>query len=220
MPDSRGSLPRVPLPLQAAGLAFTPLAWSLALGAAALLLARRRPGLARGLGLSALLVLYLFSTHPVAGALTRLVEKDVHSTERADVTYDAVVVLGGMAEAGATELTGEPQFAQAVERMLVGYERVATGRARFLLISGGAIDADPRTPREADTVARQLLRLGLTESQVITEDCSRNTRENRSSPPSSPTSAACASCCSSPAPSTCRAPWAASARWASARCSG
>ena len=159
-------------------LAFTPLAWSLALGALGLLLARRRPRLARGLGWAGLAILYLFSTHPVAGALTRFVERGVHATARPDVTYDAVIVLGGMAEAGPTELVGQPQFGQAVERMLVGREQVVGGRARVLIISGGAIDADPRTPREADTVAQQLLALGLTGDQVLREDRSRNTREN------------------------------------------
>jgi uncharacterized SAM-binding protein YcdF (DUF218 family) len=159
-------------------LAFTPLAWSLALGVLGLLLVRRRPRLSRSLTLAGLAILYVFSIHPVAGALTRAVERDVQATARADVVYDAVIVLGGMAEAGPTELTGQPQFAQAVERMLVGWEQVASGRARVLIISGGAIDADPRTPREADTVARQLISLGLTPDQVLREDRSRNTREN------------------------------------------
>jgi len=159
-------------------LAFTPLAWALTLGALSLALRVRWPRLSLGLGAVGLLVLYLFSTFPVAGALTRFVERGAHSTQRPGVVYDAVIVLGGMSEPGPSALAGTPQFGEAVERMLAGHAEVASGRATHLIISGGLIETDPAIPREADTVAETLLQLGLTDAQVIREDKSRNTREN------------------------------------------
>lgn len=159
-------------------LAFTPLAWSLLLGALSLALRRRFPKPALGLGVLGLVVLYLFSTFPVAGAITRHVEQGVLSSRAEGVVYDAVVVLGGMTEPGPSALAGSPQYGEAIERMLVGYAEVVSGGARHLIISGGLIEDDPGIPREAVTVAKTLRQLGLAEDQIILEDRSRNTREN------------------------------------------
>lgn len=159
-------------------LAFTPLAWSLLLGALSLGLRTRRPRLSVGLGIAGLGVLYLFSIFPVAGALARYVEGGTLSTRREDVVYDAVIVLGGMSEPGPSALAGSPQYGEAIERMLVGHAEVASGGSKHLIISGGLIKNEPGIPTEADSVARTLQQLGLTPAQIIREDRSRNTREN------------------------------------------
>lgn len=159
-------------------LAFTPLAWALLLGALALLLGRRRPRWALGLGLGALFLLWTFSTPWVAEGLTRWTEGDVSSTQRPGKVYDAVIVLGGMAEPGQSLAAGRPQFAEASDRLLTGRQVLLSGAARHLIISGGRIPDLPQVRSEADLVGDTLLELGVPAEQILREDQSRNTREN------------------------------------------
>lgn len=159
-------------------LAFTPLAWALLLGALALIVSRRRPRWALGLGLAAILLLWAFSTSWLAGRLTRWTEGDLTSTQRPGVVYDAVIVLGGMAEAGQSLVAGTPQFSESAERMLAGREVLLSGAARHLIISGGRLQDDPSVPSEADLVGDMLESLGVPGAQILREDASRNTREN------------------------------------------
>ncbi|MBF5046554.1 YdcF family protein [Aggregicoccus sp. 17bor-14] len=155
---------------------LSPLAWALLLGALALLLARRRPRGSRTLALGALALLYLFSVQPVSNALMYLTESGARSSYRPQHTYDAVIVLGGALEPGATRASGEVQLNAAAERVEKGFELLQGGHARQALLSGGAID--PGQPLEAEAMARLLTRWGISPSRLVLEAKSRNTREN------------------------------------------
>ncbi len=158
-------------------LFLAPLSWALLFLVAGALL-RRRTGLARlssGLGLA---VLYAFSTEPVSAALMRATEAGAVSTFRPDVTYDAVIVLGGGLDPTATERSGQPEYNAAPERVLRGFELLRDGRAQRVLISGGSLDPRPQAVIEADVLSRQLQAWGIPAERIVTEGRSRNTREN------------------------------------------
>lgn len=158
-------------------LLLAPLSWGLLLLLAALLL-RRRARLARALQGLALALLYLFSIEPVSDGLMRLTEAGAVSTWRPDVVYDAVIVLGGGLDPGATERSGRPEYNAAPERILRGYELLREGRARRMLISGGSLDRRPQAVIEAEVLARQLQQWGIAPERLVIEGRSRNTREN------------------------------------------
>jgi uncharacterized SAM-binding protein YcdF (DUF218 family) len=158
-------------------LLLAPLTWVLLLLVLAGLLRRRArlAGVLRGLALG---VLYVFSIEPVAGGLMHLSEAGAVSTYRPDVVYDAVIVLGGGLDPGASERSGRPEYNAAPERILRGFELLREGRARRLLISGGSLDPRPQAVIEADVLARQLEAWGIERERIVTEGRSRNTREN------------------------------------------
>jgi uncharacterized SAM-binding protein YcdF (DUF218 family) len=155
----------------------TPLAWSLVLGAAAVLL-RRRPRAAWTLGAAGVAVLLAFSSSPVADAIQRAAERGARSTFRPDVVYDAVIVLGGMVDNDATRASGTPELTEAADRIVRGFEIVRAGRARNVIVSAGLVYPVPGDVPEADLLAAMLARWGVPPGQIVTEAASRNTREN------------------------------------------
>ena len=159
-------------------LLLSPLSWGLLLGLGGVVLRRRRARLAVGLQMLGLGVLYVGSTEPVANAMQRWVEAAAVSTYRPNVTYDAVIVLGGAVDADATERSGLPEFSPAVERILRGFELLRSGRARQVLLSGGTLDTRPGALVEAAVMARQLRLWGVEPERIVIEGNSRNTREN------------------------------------------
>ncbi|XXF80062.1 YdcF family protein [Myxococcaceae bacterium GXIMD 01537] len=159
-------------------LLLAPLSWTLLLLAAGLLLRRRSARLSGGLQVLALGVLYAFSIEPVAGGLLRLSEAGAVTTYRPDTVYDAVIVLGGGLDPGATERSGRPEYNAAPERILRGFELLREGRARALLVSGGSLDSRPGAVVEARVLADQLAAWGIPPERIFTEGRSRNTREN------------------------------------------
>jgi uncharacterized SAM-binding protein YcdF (DUF218 family) len=165
-----------------ADLLAAPLTWALLLCAAAAILALRgRRGSSRaaaGCLLVALLLLSAFSTEAVANALFRSLERGAVSSFDPRVTYDAVLLLGGLLDAEASESSGMPDYTDAVERLLRTYELLRAGHARNVLISGGATDPRVREAVEARVLARQLEAWGIEPSHIVVEDRSRNTREN------------------------------------------
>ncbi len=157
---------------------LSPLSWALLLLGLGLVLQRRRARLARGLGVLGFGVLYAFSTEAVSSALMRATEAGAVTTFRPDVTYDAVIVLGGGLDPAATEVSGRPEYSAAPERILRGFELLREGRAHKLLISGGSLDPRPEAVVEADVLSRQLQAWGIPAERIVTEGRSRNTREN------------------------------------------
>jgi uncharacterized SAM-binding protein YcdF (DUF218 family) len=155
-------------------LLLAPLTWAILLVGASLAWRRRRA--APWLAAAGAAVLWIFSVEPVADGLTALAERGVRSTLRPGVTYDAVVVLGGSIDPGASRESGDPELNPAGERMLAGYDLLRSGRARNLLLSAGG--EDPSEPVEADFGALLYRRLGIPPEQVVIERESRNTREN------------------------------------------
>ncbi|HET8540444.1 MAG TPA: YdcF family protein [Anaeromyxobacter sp.] len=156
---------------------LSPLAWALLLAAAGALLRRRRRAGPILLALSAA-VLVVFSSDVVADRLMGAMERGARSTYRPDVVYDAVIVLGGVADAAASRGTGEAEMSEAVDRVLRGWELYRAGRARNLLLSGGLVWPQPGDVAEADRLAAKLAQWGVPPDRIAVERTSRNTREN------------------------------------------
>jgi uncharacterized SAM-binding protein YcdF (DUF218 family) len=156
---------------------LSPLSWTLLLlvGAA---LSRSRPRRAVGLASVGALVLVAFSMEPLANRLERYAESGAQSSYRPEVVYDAVVVLGGMVDAGATRSSGEGELDAHAERLLRAFELLRAGRAKAVLLSGGLVAPLPGDVPEADVLAARLARWGIPPAQIVTEAGSRNTREN------------------------------------------
>ncbi|MCA9584126.1 MAG: YdcF family protein [Myxococcales bacterium] len=158
---------------------LSPFTWVLLLAAAAVPWSRKAARAYRRrrvLGAVALGLAWLASNDKVSDELAGYAEARVGDTYDATKTYDVVVMLGGVVDAATTE--DRFAFNDNVERMLTTFDLLRTDRARFAIISGG--DAAPARPglTEADVVADQLERWGVSHERLIRETKARNTREN------------------------------------------
>jgi uncharacterized SAM-binding protein YcdF (DUF218 family) len=154
---------------------LSPLTWAMLLLLAGML--RRGPTIPLWAPLGALAILVFFSLDPVANSLVRRAEMAAQRTDRANIVYDAVILLGGALEDGSTQATGMPSYNEHAERILTTFEVLHSGHAKQVIISAGSWNANAVVV-EARVVARQLESWGIDPSRVLVEDRSRNTREN------------------------------------------
>jgi uncharacterized SAM-binding protein YcdF (DUF218 family) len=152
-------------------LFLSPLTWALVLagfGVWGVRTNRRRVAIV--LPIAAIATLLVFSAQPVSNALVRSLEADASTTMKPDVTYDVVVVLGGIATVNAREVMDLPEFNDAVDRLVAAHELLRRDRARTILVTSEAA--------ESHALARVLEQWGIAKERILVEDQSRNTREN------------------------------------------
>jgi uncharacterized SAM-binding protein YcdF (DUF218 family) len=154
---------------------LSPLTWALLLLFAGML--RHRGVIPLWAPLGAMCILVFFSLEPVANALMRRAETGVQRTDRPNVTYDAVILLGGMVEEGPTESSGLSSYNENVERLLTTYELLQSGHAKQAIVSGGPVRQGAPIV-EARVLAAQLEKWGIDPSRLLVEDKALNTREN------------------------------------------
>jgi uncharacterized SAM-binding protein YcdF (DUF218 family) len=160
---------------------LSPYTWGLLLLAAAVpwrARAARRWRRRRACGAAGLALLVVISLHPVANALAWSVEHTSTSTYRPDVTYDAVVLLGGMVDEEVGAATNLPSLNDNVERLLVTYQLLHDDRARVVIITSGTVDKKLAAYSETAVLARQLEGWGIARERIILEDRALNTRDN------------------------------------------
>jgi uncharacterized SAM-binding protein YcdF (DUF218 family) len=154
-------------------LLLSPLTWALVLGALAVPWTRRRARRwkrRRGFAIAALALLFVLSLEPVANGILYSMEHDAPSTYQPDVTYDAIILLGGLTDEDVTRENGQPAYNDSVERVVMAHRLVRDGKARFVVPSGGM--------GEAGLMAAQLRDWGVDEGRIVLEDQARNTHEN------------------------------------------
>lgn len=151
---------------------FSPLFWCLLLLATALL--RRDLRKLRLQALLGLALLYLCCLPPVGALLWHLGEADARDTSRPEVTYDAVIVLGGITSPTAAAGREDPALSDAVERVVRAQALYRAGRARRVLLSAGPL----RGSSEARVLAELLVRWGVPREHLVLEERSVNTRTN------------------------------------------
>jgi uncharacterized SAM-binding protein YcdF (DUF218 family) len=122
-----------------------------------------------------LIVLCIFSSGRVSNGLARHLEENAPRTIRDGVTYDAVIVLGGFIDGGATVTYGERAYNENIERLLTAYDFLRTGRAKNAILSGGPIGGGLI---ESRVMADQLVAWGIARERLVLDETSRNTREN------------------------------------------
>ncbi|MDP8999173.1 MAG: YdcF family protein [Myxococcota bacterium] len=153
---------------------LSPLTWSLAL--ITIGLSGKAAWRRRWIAVAGLAVLLLFSFEPIANGLEQRLERQATRTYRDEVTYDAVILLGGMVD--RTAVPGQPAYNDNIERLLVTYDLLRKGRARHVIVSGGRVDPLVANPVEADVLARQLVEWGISADRIAIEPHARNTHEN------------------------------------------
>lgn len=130
------------------------------------------------LAVAGLAILGVFSLEPVANAIAWNMEHDEPSTIRDDVTYDAVVLLGGVTDERVTASTGHWAYNDDVERLVVTHRLLRDGKAKVAILSGAAMDPSLRPIGEARVLAAQLRDWGIPDDRLVIEERARNTREN------------------------------------------
>ncbi|MBS2019761.1 MAG: YdcF family protein [Deltaproteobacteria bacterium] len=162
---------------------LSPLSWGLALIVLAVPWRRRRPSRRswrrrRVLGLAGLAVIMIAAMPPVANALQWHLEHGASSTLREGVTYDVVVLLGGVVDEEVTHESGQPSYNDNVERVIMTHRLLRDGRAKKVIVSGGTMDPKNADYGEAVQLARQLEDWGIARDRIMVESRSKNTREN------------------------------------------
>jgi uncharacterized SAM-binding protein YcdF (DUF218 family) len=162
-----------------ADVLFEPLFVALALLVLSYALSKRAPRAGFALPGAAAALLWTLSAPAVSNRLQRSLEEPPLTSMKPDVTYDAVIVLGGAVNATVTRETGSIAFSQEVERVLTGFDLLRTNRARSAILSGGLWPGmPPDLEPESRITARQLEAWGIERSRLVVEERSTNTHEN------------------------------------------
>lgn len=161
-------------------LLLSPYSWALVL---LLLSLRAKPTWRfspRILGALSILILYVFSLEPVASYLWKKLEDSAANTFNKDdksEPYDAVVLLGGLLDEGAYQRVRSRSYNDNVDRLLATFDLLRTGRARYVIISGGSPSTTLENA-ESRVLRTQLVEWGIASDRILAEDLSRNTWEN------------------------------------------
>ncbi len=138
--------------------------------------ARQLPRWRRLAPLAAVVVLVLFSNEVVSNALVRSLEAPPLQSYRPEITYDTVVLLGGLVDERASQTYGVSAYNDSVERLTVTFDLLRQDHAKTAIVSGGS-DASISVV-EAVALRNQLVAWGIADDRVIVEDKARNTRDN------------------------------------------
>jgi len=144
---------------------------------AGFILLRRHRNAGRVLIAAAIVLLYALSLNPVADRLIRPLEAHYQPLPEGPIKADAIVVLGG----GARDLSwvpAGPEPSEASLERLVGAVQLARRHHLSLVVTGGSGEPVPGSVREADAMAAAAIMLGFPARDIVTENQSRNTREN------------------------------------------
>lgn len=131
----------------------------------------------RAYGIAGLAILVVSGMGPFSHLIQYRLEHAEPSTYRADVTYDAVILLGGLVDQEATAENHQATYNDAVERMIVTNHLLGSGKAKHVIVSAGTAPEYPESG-EANVIARQLEEWGVAKERILVEDKARNTREN------------------------------------------
>jgi uncharacterized SAM-binding protein YcdF (DUF218 family) len=132
----------------------------------------------RLVGAAGVAVLFCFSLEPVSNRMLYRLEHATTSTHRAGVTYDAVILLGGLGDERVAAETGQPAYNDSVERLVATHRLLADARARFAIVSGAPEFPELAEHSEARVLGRQIVDWGVDPARVILEEKARNTHEN------------------------------------------
>ena len=122
------------------------------------------------------IVFFLFSNSWIAQKIGRSLEWRVPGPEKFE-HVDGVIVLGGCLEAQISPRR-TVEVASTGDRLLFGGYLLKQGYADWVICSGGALWDKGDVPTEAHSMKEMLMRLGVSEDQIILEPKSRNTLEN------------------------------------------
>jgi len=90
--------------------------------------------------------------------------------------YEYAVVLGGMIWYDARQ--EKPQFMRGADRLFQALPLLAQGQVKKIIITSGSGSILKQDEKESDILKNYLVKAGIPDSCIITENQSRNTREN------------------------------------------
>jgi uncharacterized SAM-binding protein YcdF (DUF218 family) len=125
--------------------------------------------------ISSVAALYFFTNGFVVDTCMRLWEvttPDLQPSQR----YEYAVVLGGMIWYDARQ--DRPQFMRSADRLLQVLPLLKKGQVKKILITSGSGSLLKQDEKESDILKAYLVRSGIPDSCIITENQSRNTYEN------------------------------------------
>lgn len=132
---------------------------------------RRRPALVL---LGVTLLLYLSMTPLIGDLLIGSLERQYEQPQK--TPGDVIVVLGGGASSGTPDMDGEGNLYGSAANRLLTAVRLYRQTGLPILFSGGQVFAD--SGNEANIAKRQLIALGVPESDILAENQSLNTEQN------------------------------------------
>jgi uncharacterized SAM-binding protein YcdF (DUF218 family) len=153
---------------------LSPFLWLVFILVASLLV--RRKEWKKRLRMAALVVFIVFSNPLLYRVCLSTVEKELVPAASVAGKADVAVVPGGMA--AIQETTGRIRFNGGTDRLLQALELYKKGYIRKIIICGGNPFIMQKVPPEAAFLKQYLLLLGIPETDVLTEEMSRNTEEN------------------------------------------
>lgn len=131
----------------------------------------RRPALVL---LGVTLLMYFSMTPLVSDALIGGLERKYPQPDT--LQGDVIVVLGGGASSGTPDIDGEGNLYGSAANRLITAVRLHKLSGLPILFSGGQVFSD--SGNEADIAKRQLLGLGVSETDILTDNQSLNTEQN------------------------------------------
>lgn len=124
------------------------------------------------------IILLVFGVLPVAPNLLYFLEKQTAQPSPMPDHIDGILVMGGAVESRVSEISGQPEFNDGVDRVLSAMElgyRFPTARIVF---SGGSGLLIHNERRESQDIAIFLKNMNFPMDRVLYEDQSRNSFEN------------------------------------------
>lgn len=125
--------------------------------------------------IASVITLYLFSNSFVVDSCMRMWEgntPDLRPTQK----YNYAVVLGGMIWYDARQ--DRPQFMRGADRLFQVLPLLHRGQIKKIIISSGSGSLLRQDEKESDILKDYLVRSGIPDSCILTENQSRNTHEN------------------------------------------
>ena len=142
------------------------------------LLRRKRRRWAGGVLVLAIIVLWVAATPFTARSLYRSLETRYPAVPVADLPQaGCVVVLGGVMS-GAQPPRVDVELNDAIDRVFKALEVYRSGKARFIVVTGGNQPWSKEALSEAELIRDLLVGWDVPRKSIILEGSSRNTREN------------------------------------------
>ena len=140
---------------------------------------RRMPKLANGAIVLTIATLWIFSTHAFSDFLIGGLEARFPAIDVPQVpSADAIVVLGGYLHS-PTSSHRNTELNESADRLWMGARLFKSGKAPFVLLTGGTVPGfGEKLMPEADAAKILLEDWGVPSSAILVETQSRNTHEN------------------------------------------
>jgi uncharacterized SAM-binding protein YcdF (DUF218 family) len=122
--------------------------------------------------ITGIIILVFFSTPVFLTVFAKMWDIDMKAANK---EYSCAIVLGGFVSADQHE---QGYFNGASDRFIQAVVMKNSGKARYLLFSGGNADLVPGKFREADWLSTQINLFKIPDSSVLIEKNARNTFEN------------------------------------------